>query len=255
MLDEYLEFERTIHRRQNHNNGGSYYAGNMLEDTGIQPLTTLRVSISLLGLGAVAGLPLFISGGVPLLMLGALGVATAILYSSTNYALKRLPAGELVILLALGPGLTVATMLSQDLMPTLQIMELGLALGLFTLALVLAAHLRDQEADRAISRRTLVQVNGQKASYILYTSCLVAAYLLIGLVALPNAASHGVVLAILSLPATLVAWTGVTRALAHSSRQLAVRYTLRAYAYFSLWTLAGLLAAGLAVRIVSLLQK
>ncbi|MGO8951343.1 MAG: prenyltransferase [Ktedonobacterales bacterium] len=253
MLDEYLEFERTILRRQNQNNGGSYYEGNVLEGSGIQPLTALRVSIGLLGLGIVAGLPLIKSGGLPLLLLGAIGFAIAVLYSSTNYALKRMPAGELVILLALGPGLSAATALSQGHVPSLSVLALGLSLGLFTLALVLAAHLRDKEADRAISRRTVVQLN-RHAGSVIYTLCLVAAYLLIALVALPTDASHGAFLAIFSLPATLVAWTGVGRALAHSSRHLAVRYTLRAYIYFAFWTFAGLLAGGLIVRLVALLQ-
>ena len=253
MLDEYLEFERSVHRRWN-NNGGSYYAENMLEGSGLQPLTALRVSILLLLLGALIGLPLILAGGAPLLILGALGLVAAVLYSSTNFALKRLPAGELVIFLALGPGLVIATALSQGDTPSLPVLELGLALGLFTVALVLAAHLRDQEADRTISRRTLVLVNGQRASYILYTICLFGAYLLTMLVALPENAARGTVLTIFSLPAALIAWTGVTRALAHQSRQLAVRHTLRAYTSFALWTLTGLLAAGLILHIVSLIQ-
>jgi 1,4-dihydroxy-2-naphthoate polyprenyltransferase len=254
MLDEYLEFERTIHRRHIQDNGGSYYARNVLEGTGIRPMYALRVSIGLLGFGVVVGLPLMKIGGAPLLVLGAFGLAVAILYSSTNYALKQLPAGELAVLLALGPGLSAATMLSQGLRPTLPVLELGLALGLFTLALVLAAHLRDQEADRTISRRTLIQQSGNRAGSLLYTACLVVAYLLIALVALPKGAAHGAVLAIFSLPAALVAWTGVYRAFAHSSRHLAVRHTLRAYAYFASCTFTGLLVWGLIVRLAALLQ-
>ena len=253
MLDEYLEFERSVHRRWN-NNGGSYYAENMLEGTGLEPLTVLRVSALLLLLGALIGLPLILAGGMPLLILGALGLVAAILYSATNFALKRLPAGELVIFLALGPGLAIATALSQGDTPSLPLVELGLALGLFTLALVLAAHLRDQEADRTISRRTLVQVNGERISYMLYTICLFGAYLLTISIALPENAARGAVLAIFSLPAALIAWTGVTRALSQQSHQLAVRHTLRAYTSFALWTLAGLLAAGLILRVVSLIQ-
>jgi 1,4-dihydroxy-2-naphthoate octaprenyltransferase len=254
MLDEYLEFERTVHRRWNYNNGGSYYAENVLEGSGIYPLTVLRASVTLLGLGVFVGLPLVATGGIALVMLGGLGLVTAVLYSSTNFALKRLPAGELMILLTLGPGLSVATALSQGHMPSLQVLEVGLALGLFTLALVLAAHLRDQEADRSMSRRTLVQVNGQRGSIVLYTTCLIAAYLLIVLVALPNEASHGALLVALSLPAALLAWSGVTRALSHTARQLAVRHMLRAYIYFSLWILVGLVVGGVIVQVVARIQ-
>jgi 1,4-dihydroxy-2-naphthoate polyprenyltransferase len=254
MLDEYLEFERTVHRRQLEDNGGGYYARNVLEGTGIRPMLALRVSISLLGFGIVTGLPLIKVGGPLLLVFGALGLVVAILYSSTNFALKQLPIGELAVFLALGPGLSVATMLSQGRRPTLPALELGLALGLFALALVLAAHLRDQDADRAISRRTLIQQSGNRAGSILYTACLVIAYLLVILVALPRGATHGAILVLFSLPATLIAWTGVWRALVQSSRHLAVRHTLRAYTRFAFWTFIGLLAGGLIVRLVGLLQ-
>ncbi len=251
MLDEYLEFERSVHRRHRQSNGG-YYDENALEGSGIQPLSALRVSIGLLSLGAVAGLPLVKTGGLPLLLLGVIGLAAALLYSSTNYALKQVPAGEVVILLALGPGISAATALSQGHSPSLPVLELGLALGFFTLTLVLAAHVRDQDTDRDISRRTLIQLNSRAGS-ILYTVCLIAAYTLIALVALHAGASPGAFLAIFSLPATLVAWTGVTRALAHASRHLAVRHTLRAYANFAFWTFAGLLVGGMIVRIATLL--
>jgi 1,4-dihydroxy-2-naphthoate polyprenyltransferase len=254
MLDEYLEYERKVHRRHLEDNGGGYYAKNVLEGTGIRPMSAFRVSIGLLGFGVVVGLPLIKIGGLPLLVLGALGLAVAILYSSTNFALKQLPIGELAVFLALGPGLSVATMLSQDRRPTLPALELGLALGLFTLALVLAAHLRDQESDRAISRRTLIQQSGNRAGSILYTACLAIAYLLVILVALPRGATHGAVLALFSLPATLIAWTGVCHAVVQSSRHLAVRHTLRAYARFAFWTFTGLLVGGLIVRLVALLQ-
>ncbi len=255
MLDEYLEFERNVHRRWDPNAGGSYYAANVLEGTGIEPMTTLRASILLLALGLVVGLPLLLTGGAFLLGLGLLGLIIAFLYSSTNYALKRLPAGEFVILLALGPGLVTATALSQAVLPTMQELLLGLAFGLFAFSLVLAAHLRDRDADRAIARKTLVQLNGERGSLLLYSVGLIAAYALVSLAALPKGGSHGALLAIFSLPATLVAWTGVMRATARTTRHLAVRAMLRAYASFALWTLIGLLAAGVIVRLVPFLQQ
>jgi len=55
-------------------------------------------------------------------------------------------------------------------------------------------------------------------------------------------------------PATLFAWTGVSRALVRRSRHLAVRHTLRAYTRFAFWTFTGLLVGGLIVRLVALLK-
>lgn len=248
MLDEYLEYERLAKSNWMQAAGGSYYENNLVADSGLQPITILRVSIALFVLSVVVSVPLIVAGGVPLIILGLLGLAVAFFYSATSFALKRLPAGELCILLALGPGVVAATLLSQRQRVTASDLLIGFALGFFALALVEATHLRDMDADKLQGRKTLATQLGVRGAHIIFAVSLVAAYLLIALAAFPHGAAHGALLAFLSLPVTIIPLTGGLRTMSANVRHLVVRQTLRAYVYFAGWLIIGLLLTGIVVR-------
>jgi 1,4-dihydroxy-2-naphthoate octaprenyltransferase len=247
MLDEYLDYERfAVH--------GPVLRGvetpvTLLETTSITPLDALRASLALIVTGAVVGLPAVVAGGPLVLLLGMLGVATAFLYSATSYSLKRLPAGELVVALALGPGVVVVTLLSQHHRVNGADLLLGAALGLFALAQLEVTHLRDAAADRNARRMTLVVLLGERGGRLLCALCFLAAYLAAFLVALQPNIYRGALATLLSASAAVVPLTGALRARAIAARQLVVGQTFRAYAYFILGLALGFVAAGLFVRL------
>lgn len=241
MLDEYLELAHSSGQTWFREPGGGYYAGNALEHSGIRPLTALRVSLALLGLSALIGIPVAIAGGIPVIVLGSVALIGVFLYPATRFALKRLPIGELVLLLALGPGLVAATILSQHAHLSLESLLIGFALGLLAVALVESAHLRDVEVDSRSGRRTLPVILGTRTTRWIYVVCIVIAYTLVLLVALLKGNIPGGATAILALPITLIALTGTVRALSVNARNVAVVQTLRAYVAFAAWLGAGII--------------
>jgi 1,4-dihydroxy-2-naphthoate polyprenyltransferase len=245
LLDEYLEFERW-------QRGGFVAgilrgdeAGAVLAASGIAPLRVLRASIGLLGIGALAGIPLVMSGGVGVALLGVCGLGAAFLYSSTTYALKRLPGGEAVVFLALGPGIAAAVALAQRSRLSWPVILIGCALGLLALALVEAAHVSGIERDEATGRRTLVDYIGVRGSRLLYGVCLAGAFALVALLGLPKAAPHGVLAVVVALPAALIALTGMVLARTTAARALIPMQTFRVYVLFALWLVVGLVASGI----------
>lgn len=251
LLDEYVEFERA--RRAGAVAGvlGADDTGALLAASGIVPLNALRAGIGLLIAGALAGIPLVISGGAGVALLGAGGVGAAFLYSSTTYALKRLPGGEALVFLALGPGIAVAVALAQRARVGGQVLLVGCALGLLALALLVAASLSGQERDKLLGRRALVSYLGIGGSRALYAVCLAGAFVLAALLALPKGAPYGALAVLLALPAALVALTGMLRARTTSARALIPRQTYRVYAFFALWLVVGLLASGIVAQLVA----
>ena len=252
MLDEYLELTRSAGQSWLREPGGGYYAGNVLETSGIRPLAALRVSLLLLTMSALAGIPVVIAGGVPAIALGILGLVCVLFYSATRFALKRLPIGELLLLLALGPGPVVATVLSQHAPLSLESLLLGFALGLFAVALVESAHLRDLESDVRIGRRTLPIALGTRAARMLYGICIALAYLSVIVAALLKGDVPGMAAAILALQATLIASTGVIRAQSANTRHFAVVQTLRAYIAFTAWLGVGIIVWHLTILLTPL---
>jgi len=154
-----------------------------------------------------------------------------------------------VVALALGPGLVIATLLSQrhgvgggDLL-------LGGAFGCYALALIEATHLRDAEDDRRTRRRTLALLLGERGGRVLCAACFAAAYVLVVLAALQPRFYHGAIAALLSLPAGVIPLTGALRAEPREARALVVRQAFRAYLAFAIWLLVGFLIAGAAARL------
>lgn len=250
MLDEHLELARSAGHSWIREPGGGYYAGNVLEHSGIRPLTALRVSLILLALSALVGIPVIIAGGIPVIVLGIIGLTSVFLYSATRFAFKRLPIGELILLLALGPGLVAATTLSQHASLSLEPLLLSFALGFFATALVEAAHLRDMEVDTRSGRRTLPIILGTRAAQLTYVVCIIAAYALVLAASLIKGDIPGAATAILALPATLIALTGTVRALSVNARHVAVVQTLRAYTTFAAWLGVGIVVWHLAELLI-----
>jgi len=242
MLDEYLDYMRALARAgAGERSDSGYRMGKRLKNTGVRPLTALRLSIALLLVGALAGVPAARAGGTPLIVLGAIGLLAAFLYSSTTYALKRLPLGELALALAIGPGVTTTAALAQGQRLTTPVALLGAGFGLLTLALAQAAHLRDAAGDRAHGRHTLAVLAGARFARTLYAICLLGGLALIVLIGLMRGGSPGFVATLLALPAALLALTSVTRATATNAHDLAVRLTVRAHLWIGTLALVGML--------------
>ncbi len=252
ILDEYLEFARRANSWDAFNHDPA--ARPLLARVGLYPLDALRVSVITLAIGALVGVPLILAGGWPVALLGALGVAVAFLYSATSYALKRLPVGDLAVLLALGPGVIVATILSQRKTPTIPELLVGIALGCFALAVTLISHLRDPQADAANSYRTIVLLAGERMTRLICAAAFVAAFALVVIAALLPGAEHGALLAVVALPGALVAFSGAAQASSLPTRQMAFTRAIRAYATFAIALIIGLAVTGAVFRMIHLLH-
>jgi 1,4-dihydroxy-2-naphthoate octaprenyltransferase len=202
---------------------------------------TLEAGLAMLLIAGLAGIPLALAGGWPVLALGLGSLALAALYTATTPALKRSPLGDLALFLVMGPGITLLTALSQRHPVTRPLWLLGLALGSFALAMPFARHLRDRAIDAEYGRRTVAVLLGQAGGRLALVASFAFGFALLAAFALPFGAPHPALLAFLAIPAVAIAITGVYRATEIHSRQLAVRATFRAYALIVAWLLAGLL--------------
>ncbi|HEX5157720.1 MAG TPA: prenyltransferase [Ktedonobacterales bacterium] len=239
LLDVYLECARRAHlpetERRDH-----LTARALLARSAINPLNVLRLSILLIVFGALAGIPLVISGGWPVALLGLAGVAIAFLFSATSFALKRFPLADFVIGLALGPGIVAGMMLAQRHAPTGRDLLFAGALGFLAMLPAAGAHLRDAQQDALLGRKTLVTVLGDGLGRTIYLVWLLAAMALLVLAALPHGAPHGALLGFLALPSFSIPVSGALVAKPGYARAQVVLQERRAYALFAFWFLFGL---------------
>ncbi len=214
---------------------------------------TLVAGLALLLIAGLAGIPLALAGGWPVIALGVGGLALAVFYTATTRALKLSPLGDLAMFLALGPGITALTALSQGRPVTGSLWLLGLALGAFALTIPYARHLRDRNTDVEYGRRTVAVLLGQTGGRLALSAAFAFGYSLLVVFAAPVGAPHPALLAFLALPAVAIAITGAYRATEIHSRHLAVRATFHAYVLIVTWLLAGLLVNSVYLRITGAL--
>jgi 1,4-dihydroxy-2-naphthoate polyprenyltransferase len=247
LLDVYLEYARRAHFPEP-SRIDQLTARALLARSGIQPINVLPMSIILMILGALAGIPLIATGGWPVVILGGAGLLIAFLVSATVFAIKRFSISDLIIALALGPGIVAGMMLAQRHVPTTRDLLFAGALGLLAMLPAVGAHLRDAEQDELLGRRTLVTTLGDGVGRAIYIICLVAAMALLTLAALPPGAPHGALLAFLALPAFSIPVSGTMLAGPGRARAQVVLQELRAYAIFAFWLLLGLFVNGILLR-------
>jgi 1,4-dihydroxy-2-naphthoate octaprenyltransferase len=216
---------------------------------------TLFAGLVLLVLAGLAGIPLALAGGWPVVALGAGGLALAVSYTATTRALKLTPLGDLALFVALGPGVTLLTALSQGRSIGRPLWLLGLALGAFALAIPYARHLRDRNADVEHGRRTVAALLGQAGGRLALTASFAFGFALLVAFAFPESAPHPALLAFLALPSVAIAITGAYRASEIHSRHLVMRAALHAYVLIAIWLLAGLLMNSAYLRITSALAR
>jgi 1,4-dihydroxy-2-naphthoate octaprenyltransferase len=134
-----------------------------------------------LGVAAVAGLALAITTSpVPILAIGALALIAALLYSGGPRPYAGLGLGELMVFLFFGLMATCGTSFVVGGSVTAAAWWSGAALGLLADAILVANNLRDVHTDEAAGKRTLAVRLGERRTRLLYRTCIVGAFAVIG---------------------------------------------------------------------------
>ena len=134
-------------------------------------------------LACLAGLPLILYGGLPLIVVGVMCVLFCFLYTT---CLSGLGLGDLLVVLFFGivPVLFTYYVMVPDgplrqAAPLTSVGIVGAACGLVVDTLLIVNNYRDIEADRRTRKRTLVVILGKKASEWLYIGVVPVALVMI----------------------------------------------------------------------------
>ena len=112
-------------------------------------------------------------GGLPILGIGLLGILFGILYTGGPYPLGYNGLGDVFVLLFFGPVAVAGTYYVHALYWSTEAILLGLAPGLFSMAILAVNNLRDIDEDRGSGKRTLAVRFGRTFARTEFTLCLV----------------------------------------------------------------------------------
>lgn len=130
-------------------------------------------------------------------------IAAAYLYMGGPKPIAYTPFGEIVVLLFFGLIAIGGTYYLQVQALSINIIIVGVALGLIAAAVLLVNNYRDRIHDESIQRHTLVVVLGAKRSEWIYQFMLIAPYTLIGAIVYMDVSRWPYLLVLASLPAAL----------------------------------------------------
>ena len=128
------------------------------------------------GLCMVCGLYLVTAAGWPVLVVGAVSIASGLLYTAGPWALAYVGLGDLFVFLFFGLAAVVGTVYVQALEVPAVAWWAAIAVGALATAILVVNNLRDRETDAVAGKRTLAVRFGARFTRLEYAALLLAAH-------------------------------------------------------------------------------
>lgn len=165
----------------------------------LKPKQVLVYGYTMLVIGVLIGIYLLVNTGLPLLVIGIIGVISSTLY----YKFKYVALGDVLIFICYGLAISlgmVYVMTGQLAWPVLLVTTPA---GLLIVAILHANNTRDMLQDKAAGIRTQAMNLGLEGSQITYQTLLLATYILVAILVMLNFMSPYTFLVMLSFPLAL----------------------------------------------------
>lgn len=245
LINEYADYRRGAEDLKKAGQG-------MILKTGILNPRQVLIGAVVTLLGGVAiGLFLLFQSGPLLLWIGLGGVLMVITYTAGPFPLAYYGLGEVAVGLFMGPLMVLGAYYVMAGEASWAPVLVGIPIGMTSAAILDANNVRDVEADRAVNKRTLAVLLGERAARWEYVLLVAGAYIVTVVLVLAQVMPWPVLLVGVTLPE---AARLVRVLLASSDTALLHRAqggTAKLHGQFGLWLVIGWLLALLLARFTS----
>jgi len=234
LINDYYDYLRGI------DTNNSLGPGGLIQQGLIKPVRVLVVGLIALGLGALLGVLVAVSGGWFVIVFGLMGVLAAYFYSGISKGLSSLALGEFVSFFIFGPLITIGAYMVQTGHLDRIVYIYSISLGLLATAVIHLNNMRDIESDAPAGKLTLASLIGIRLSRTLYVILVVGAYAPIVALGLPRHAPHALLIVLWTLPILVIAITTVLRTTSPASLHTAMLETLKLETLFTILLIVAL---------------
>lgn len=170
LLNDYSDFEKGVDRED------TYGSSRVLVEGLIKPKEVFRGAITLLVLGFLLGLILVLVRGIPMLILGLVGVLGGYLYSGKPLAYKYKALGDLMVFILMGPLMVIGSYfaLTGEFLP--RVLYVSLPIGFLVTAILHGNNIRDITYDKRAQIKTLAGILGHDKAKFVYHVLVGSAY-------------------------------------------------------------------------------
>ena len=234
LVNDYYDYLRGI------DTSNTLGPGGLIQQGLIKPVRVLSFGLIALGLGALLGAFVAVSGGWLVIVFGLIGVLAAYFYSGEPKALTSLALGELVFFFIFGPLLTLGSYMVQTGHMDLTVYIYSISLGILATAFIHLNNMRDTLSDAPAGKLTLASLLGLRLSRTLYVVLVLGAYAPIVALGLPRHAPHLLLIVLWTLPTLVIAITTVLRTTSPASLHKAMLESLRLEIFFTILLIVAL---------------
>ncbi|MBC8292774.1 MAG: 1,4-dihydroxy-2-naphthoate polyprenyltransferase [Proteobacteria bacterium] len=143
----------------------------------LTPRAMRNATVLCLAVAACCGLWLVARGGLPVLVLGAISLTCAVVYTGGPWPLAYHGLGDVFVFVFFGPVAVLTTLYLQGHAPGRVDLLASLLPGAAATALLVVNNLRDIDGDQRVGKNTLAVRVGKRATRLQYALLLAAALL------------------------------------------------------------------------------
>ena len=192
-VSDYYDFRNDVDKDYTHG------SSRVIVEGLLKPRRVLIGGFVLFAVACAIGVVFVAVRGLPILILGLIGLAGGIFYTAKPIGYKYIALGDILVFILMGPLMVIGSFFVLTGSCTKLVILASLPVGFLVAAILFANNLRDIRHDAEANVKTLANILGHtKARYIYYT-LVIAAYALVVLM-LPAGFSPWLLLVFLSLP-------------------------------------------------------
>ena len=170
IVSEYFDFSKGVDRKD------TFGSSRVLVEGLLPPRQALIAGVGLFAIGFLLGLIIVTVRGIPILILGIIGLIGGYCYTGQPIGFKYRAAGDIGVFLLMGPLLVIASYSSLTGIYTRGVLYASIPIGFLVTAILNANNLRDIQHDKEARVATLENILGFKKARFGYFFLIIGAY-------------------------------------------------------------------------------
>ena len=170
MVNDYFDYKKGVDLPD------SYGSSRIIVEGHLSPKSVRNGGLLMYAIGFALGMILVYYHGLPIFIIGIIGLLGGMLYTGFNVAYKYYALGDLFVFLMFGPMMVLGTFTALTGQLDYTTFLVSIPIGLLTVAILNANNIRDIKHDRQAKISTMATVMGIKASILEYYFLIFGAF-------------------------------------------------------------------------------
>lgn len=170
MLNDYFDYKKGVDKID------TYGSSRVLVEGHLKPESVYKGGLLMFAIGFALGMVLVYYHGLPIFIIGIIGLLGGALYTGFNVAYKYYALGDLFVFLMFGPMMVLGTFTALTGQLDYNTFFISIPIGLLTVAILNANNIRDIQHDKDANINTMATLMGIKSSVFEYFFLIIGAF-------------------------------------------------------------------------------